>query len=147
MFGEDLAESWGWGAHRDQIRPSRAGTRYRPVRLFCAEFATVFELCPAVLWADLLEQFDMASTRYLRGKLADVQSQMGDLRDQVQALTTNQLTPVATDWAGKTGAASRRARSTLVNQTQGFSGQVNERPIVAILVAVTVGWAVGRFGP
>ena len=25
----------------------------------------------------------MASTRYLRGKLADVQSQMGDLRDQV----------------------------------------------------------------
>jgi hypothetical protein len=95
----------------------------------------------------LLEQFDMASTRYLRGKLADVQSQMGDLRDQVQALTTNQLTPVATDWAGKTGAAARRARSTMVDQTQGFSGQVNERPIAAILLAITVGWAVGRFGP
>jgi hypothetical protein len=107
----------------------------------------LYSTLPGRLWADLLEQFDMTSTRYLRGKLADIQSQMGDLRDQVQALTTNRLTPVATDWAGKTGAASRRARSTLVNQTQGFSGQVNERPIVAILIAVTAGWAVGRFGP
>ena len=89
----------------------------------------------------------MASTRYLRGKVADVQSQMDDLRDQVQALTTNQLTPGATDWAGRTGATARRARSTIVDQTEGFSGQVNERPIAAILIAITVGWAVGRFGP
>ena len=89
----------------------------------------------------------MASTRYLRGKLADVQSQMGELRDQVQALTTNQLTPVATDWAGKTGAAARRARSAVVDQTQGLSGRVNERPMAAILIAATLGWAVGRFGP
>jgi hypothetical protein len=89
----------------------------------------------------------MASTRYLRGKLADVQSQMGELSDQVQALTTNQLTPVATDWAGKTGAAARRARSAVVDQTQGLPGQVNQRPMAAILIAAILGWVVGRFGP
>jgi hypothetical protein len=89
----------------------------------------------------------MSSTRYLRGKVADVQSQIGELRDQVLALTTNQLTPVAADWAGKTGAAARRAGTAVVDQTQGLSGQVNERPLAAILIAATLGWVVGRFGP
>jgi hypothetical protein len=95
----------------------------------------------------LLEQFDMASTRYLRGKLADAQSQIGQLRDQVQALTTDQLTPAATDWVGKTGAVASRARGAMVDQTQGFSGQVNKRPMAAILIAAILGWAFGRFAP
>jgi hypothetical protein len=89
----------------------------------------------------------MASTRYLRSKLADVQSQMTGLRDQVQALTTDRLTPAATDWASTTGAVARRATGAVGDQTQGLSGQVNERPMVAILIAATLGWVVGRFGP
>jgi hypothetical protein len=96
----------------------------------------------------LLEQFDMASTRYLRSKLADVQSQMSDLREQVQALTTDQLTPAANDWADKTGAMVRRARETMANQPQMVSrqfNQVKQRPLSAMLVAVVLGWAFGRF--
>jgi hypothetical protein len=89
----------------------------------------------------------MASSRFLRGKLADVQTQMTELREQVQALTTDQLVPAATDWAGKTGAAARRARGVIADQPHVLSRQVNERPLGAILVAAVLGWAFARLMP
>jgi len=95
----------------------------------------------------LLEQFDMVSSVYLRGKLADVQSQMGELRDHVQVLTTDRLAPAASDWAEKTGAVARRASGAMADQTQGLSSKVNQRQMVAIFAAAILGWVFGRFIP
>jgi ElaB/YqjD/DUF883 family membrane-anchored ribosome-binding protein len=73
--------------------------------------------------------------------MGDTQRQINQLRAQVETLTRERVTPAVTHVAGRADTAMRRGRE----QVEAVSGQVQERPLVAILVAVGIGYLLGRF--
>jgi len=89
----------------------------------------------------------MALTSKSRGKVDDAQDQIAQMREQVDALTQDRITPVVADFIGKAGTAAAIAKGAVQERAQVVSGQVKERPLVAILIAAAVGWIIGRIMP
>ena len=73
--------------------------------------------------------------------MGDTQRQINDLRALVETLMRERVTPAVTEVAGRAETAMRRTRE----QVEAVSGEVQERPLLAILVAVAVGYLLGRF--
>ncbi|HEX4174078.1 MAG TPA: hypothetical protein VHY82_16535 [Acetobacteraceae bacterium] len=73
--------------------------------------------------------------------MGDTQRQINQLRAQVERLMKERVTPAVTDVAGRADTAMRRGRE----QVEAVSGQVQERPLLAILVAAGIGYLLGRF--
>ena len=73
--------------------------------------------------------------------MGDTQRQINDLRAQVETLMRDRVTPAVTDVAGRAETAMRRTRE----QVEAVSGEVQERPLLAIVVAVGIGYLLGRF--
>jgi len=73
--------------------------------------------------------------------MRDTQRQIDSLRWQVEVLMRERLTPAVTDLAGRADTAMRRGQE----QIEAVSGQVRDRPLLAILVAVGTGYLLGRF--
>ena len=73
--------------------------------------------------------------------MGDTQRQINQLRAQVETLMKERVTPAVTDVAGRADTAMRRGRE----QVEAVSGQVQERPLAAILVAAGIGYLLGRF--
>ncbi len=73
--------------------------------------------------------------------MEDTQRQINQLRAQVEMLMRERVTPAVADVAGRADTALRRGRE----QVEVVSGQVQERPLLAILVAVGIGYLLGRF--
>ena len=86
----------------------------------------------------------MAFTSDARGKLDDAQAQIERLREQVESLMKDRVTPAVADFAGRAEAAYGTARGTVKHQADMVSGRVRQQPLIAILVAAAVGWVVGR---
>jgi ElaB/YqjD/DUF883 family membrane-anchored ribosome-binding protein len=72
--------------------------------------------------------------------MGDTQRQINQLREQVETLMRERVTPAVTDVAGRANTAIRRGRE----QVEAVSGQVQERPLLAILVAGGIGYLLGR---
>ncbi len=66
--------------------------------------------------------------------MGDTQRQINQLREQVETLMRERVTPAVTDVAGRADRALSAARE----QAEAVSGQVEERPLLAILVAVGI---------
>ena len=77
--------------------------------------------------------------------MGDTQRQINQLREQVETLMRERVTPAVTDFAGRAETAVRRGRSVVREQTEAVSGQVEERPLLAILIAAGIGYLLGRF--
>lgn len=73
--------------------------------------------------------------------MGDTQRQINQLRAQVEALMRDRVTPAVTEVAGRANTAVRRGRE----QVEAMSGQVQERPLLAIFVAAGIGYLLGRF--
>ena len=73
--------------------------------------------------------------------MGDTQRQINQLRAQVETLMKERVTPAVTEVAGRADTAMRRGRE----QVEAMSGQVQERPLAAILVAAGIGYLLGRF--
>ncbi len=86
----------------------------------------------------------MAFTNDTRNKLDDAQAQIARLRDQVEALMRDRVTPAMSDLAGRAESAAHTASGAVRDQARVVSGQVREQPLIALLVAATVGWIIGR---
>ncbi len=86
----------------------------------------------------------MAFTNDARGKLDDAQVQIARLREQVESLMKDRVSPAVSDFAGRAGDAVNTARGAVNDQAQMVSGRVKEQPLIAIMIAATVGWIVGR---
>jgi ElaB/YqjD/DUF883 family membrane-anchored ribosome-binding protein len=86
----------------------------------------------------------MAFTNDTRNKLDDAQAQIARLRDQVEALMKDRVSPAMSDFAGRAESAVHSASGVVRDQAQAVSGQVKEQPLIALLIAATVGWIIGR---
>jgi ElaB/YqjD/DUF883 family membrane-anchored ribosome-binding protein len=73
--------------------------------------------------------------------MGDTQRQINQIRGQVETLMRERVTPAVTDLADRADTAVRHGRE----QVAAVSGQVQERPMLAILVAGGVGYLLGRF--
>ena len=86
----------------------------------------------------------MAFSGDTRHKLDDAQAQIARLREQVEALMKDRVTPAVTDFAGRAEDAYANASDVVRDQAKAVSGQVREKPLVALAIAAGIGWIIGR---
>lgn len=77
-------------------------------------------------------------------KTEDVQAQIARLREQVETLMRDRITPAVADFAGRAQSTVTSATGVVRDQAQAVSGRVQDRPLIAIMAAAAVGWVVGR---
>lgn len=86
----------------------------------------------------------MAFANDARDKLDDAQAQIARLREQVEALMKDRVTPAVADFAGRAESAVNSAGGVVRDQAQAVSGRVKDQPLIAIMIAAAVGWVIGR---
>ena len=86
----------------------------------------------------------MAFANDARGKLDDAQAQIARLREQVESLMKDRVTPAVSDFASRAGNAAQTAGGAVRDQAEIVSGRVKDQPLIAILIAAAVGWVIGR---
>jgi ElaB/YqjD/DUF883 family membrane-anchored ribosome-binding protein len=74
----------------------------------------------------------------------DAREQIAQLREQVQALMNERVTPALSQAADTAQQYAKQARDMYEDQTEMLSERVRESPIVAILIAAGVGYLLGR---
>ncbi len=74
----------------------------------------------------------------------DAKAQIAQLRDQVQNLVSERVTPALSNAAGTAEDYARQARDMASDQAEMLSDQVRESPLAAILIAAGVGYLLGR---
>ena len=74
----------------------------------------------------------------------DAHAQIARLREQVEALMKDRVTPAITEAAGRAESAIHGAADTVRGQVETVSGKVREQPLVAILIAAAIGFVLGR---
>jgi ElaB/YqjD/DUF883 family membrane-anchored ribosome-binding protein len=66
------------------------------------------------------------------------------LRDQVNALMDDRVSPAFNDASKRAAEAASRARGYAEDQAEYVSGRVRDQPLIAIGVAAAVGFLFGR---
>ena len=77
-------------------------------------------------------------------KANDAKEQIAKLREQVEMLMRERVTPAIADVAGRAETTARAAAGMAQEQAEALSGRVREQPIIALLVAAGVGYLIGR---
>ncbi len=86
----------------------------------------------------------MAFADDVHGKLDDAQAQILRLRDQVEALMKDRISPAMADFAGRAESAAHTAGDVFKDQAKMVFGRVKEQPLIALAIAAAVGWVIGR---
>ncbi len=86
----------------------------------------------------------MAISNDIQGASQDAKEQIAQLRDQVQTLMSERVTPALANAAGQAEQYARQAKDIYDDQSEMLSERVRESPIVAILIATGVGYLLGR---
>jgi ElaB/YqjD/DUF883 family membrane-anchored ribosome-binding protein len=79
-----------------------------------------------------------------RARMEDANAQIARLREQVETLMKDRVTPAMADFAGRAESAMSGARGVVRDQAEVVSGRVRDQPLIAILIAAGIGWALGR---
>lgn len=74
----------------------------------------------------------------------DAHAQIARLREQVEALMKDRITPAVADVAGRAESAVYGAAGAVRDQAEVVSTKVREQPLLAILIAAGVGYVIGR---
>lgn len=74
----------------------------------------------------------------------DAHVQIARLREQVEALMKDRVTPVVADAAGRAESAVYGAAGAVREQAEMVSGKVREQPLLAVLLAAAFGYVLGR---
>ena len=74
----------------------------------------------------------------------DTTRQLRELRDQVNSLMEERVSPLLSDAAGRATDAAKRARAFTSDQADYVTDRVRDQPLIAIGVAAAVGYALGR---
>lgn len=78
------------------------------------------------------------------GQHDDANVQIAHLREQVEALMKDRVTPAVADIAGRAENVVNSAAGVVRDQAQMISGHVRDQPLIAILLAAGVGYILGR---
>ena len=78
------------------------------------------------------------------GASTDIGEQIRQLREQLDHLLREHVTPGLTDAAARMQDAAQRARTAADAQTEALAGTVRQHPISAVLIAAAVGFVLGR---
>jgi hypothetical protein len=78
------------------------------------------------------------------GKSGDASEQIARLREQVETLMRDRVTPVVAAAADRAQSAMHGAADTMREQIDTLSDRVREQPLLAILIAVGAGHILGR---
>jgi ElaB/YqjD/DUF883 family membrane-anchored ribosome-binding protein len=82
------------------------------------------------------------------GKMENAQAQIARLREQVETLMKDRVTPAVAEFAGRAESAVQSASGAVRDQAQAMSGRVKEQPLSSVLIAADVGaaagWVIGR---
>lgn len=70
----------------------------------------------------------------------DAAEQIAKLRAQVEMLMKERVNPALSDLAGR----AETAMGAMKDQSEALSGRVRDNPLVSILVALAVGYGIGR---
>lgn len=74
----------------------------------------------------------------------DANEQIAQLREQVQTLMADRVAPAISQAADTAQQYASQARDVYEEQSAALSERVREAPVVAILVAVGLGYVIGR---
>ncbi len=74
----------------------------------------------------------------------DATAQIARLREQVETLMKDRVTPAIAEAAGRAESAIHGAADTMRGQVETVSGRVREQPLLAVLIAATIGYVLGR---
>ena len=74
----------------------------------------------------------------------DARDQIKQLRDQVDSLMRDRVTPALSDAAGRAQEYGRQAADMAQEHVENISGRVREMPMTAILIAAVAGFLIGR---
>jgi ElaB/YqjD/DUF883 family membrane-anchored ribosome-binding protein len=86
----------------------------------------------------------MAYADEARARMEDANAQIARLREQVDTLMRDRVSPAISDFAGRAESAMSGASGVVRDQAEAVSGRVREQPLIAILIAAGIGWAIGR---
>ena len=75
---------------------------------------------------------------------ADAREQIRQLRDQVDQLMRERVTPLIGDAAGRAQDAARQAQEIVSDQAEAVSSRVREAPLTSIIIAAAAGFLLGR---
>ena len=76
--------------------------------------------------------------------MADAKAEIAQLRQQVEQLIAEHVTPALQDAADRAGTAGKKVGDCARAQTEAGSSQVRERPLLAVGIAVGIGYLIGR---
>ncbi len=74
----------------------------------------------------------------------DARDQIKQLRDQVDSLMRERVTPLISEAAGRAQEYGRQASDMASAQAEQLSGRVREMPLTAVLIAAAAGFLIGR---
>ena len=86
----------------------------------------------------------MAASDKLNDTAQDAQAEIRQLREQVQSLMSDRVTPALANAAGQAQDYAKQARDMATDQAEQLSEKVRESPLIAILIASGVGYLLGR---
>ena len=86
----------------------------------------------------------MDATDRIKSGSGNTEEQIARLREQVEALMNERVTPIVAGAAGRAESALHAASGAMRHQADAISGQVRAQPLLAILLAAGVGVVVGR---
>ncbi|MDA8250271.1 MAG: hypothetical protein M0Z28_14005 [Rhodospirillales bacterium] len=75
---------------------------------------------------------------------ADAHEQIRQLRDQVDRLLRERVTPAVSGAAERAQDMARQAREIAEDQREALSSRVREMPIASVLIAAAAGYLIGR---
>ena len=84
------------------------------------------------------------SDRSMGDNAGDPAAQIARLREQVEALMRDRVTPAVAAAADRAQSAVHGAADTMHDQLESLSGKVREQPLLAILIAAAVGFVLAR---
>ena len=74
----------------------------------------------------------------------DAHEQIRQLRDQVEQLMRERVTPIISDAAGRAQDMARQAQDAVSDQAEAVSTRVREMPLTSVAIAAAVGYLIGR---
>jgi len=79
-------------------------------------------------------------------KPEDAMAQIARLREQVETLMRETVTPAVEEAAGRVGAVAHDAGVAMRGRADAVAGLVREQPLAAICIAAALGFLLGRTG-